>query len=222
MLKGTPPRVRLPITPVILEQIRATLAASRDPEKHVIWAIASSAFFGFFRLGELLPDSASSFHPTRNLAWGDVATDNSVTPTMIQFHLKVSKCDQFGAGSDVVIGRTRNNLCPVTAILEYIKHRGDKAGAFFVDSDGQVFTKPRFVAKIRDILTAVGLPQHQYAGHSFQIGAATAAAAAGIEDSTIQTLGRWHSAAFLQYIRTPKEKLAVISSAIAGPRQGAC
>ena len=216
MLKGSPPRIRLPITIHILEQIRASLTASADPDKLAFWAVAASAFFGFFRLGELLPDSTSSFHPAKSLSWGDVATDSYTNPTMVQFHLKVSKCDQFGSGSDVVVGRTNSPLCPVSALLQYIEKRGDQPGAFFLDSTHSIITKPRFVARIREILTSIGLPQHNFAGHSFRIGAATTAASLGIEDSTIQTLGRWHSAAFLQYIRTPKERLAAISSTLAG------
>ena len=215
MLKGSPPRIRLPITVHMLEKIRSSLTASADPDKLVMWAIASSAFFGFFRLGELLPVSPASFHPSKSLTWGDVAVNSHSNPTMVQFHLKTSKCDQFGAGSDVVVSRTDNQLCPVSALLQYIELRGDRAGPFFLDSSHNVVTKPRFIDRIREILTAIGLPQHQFAGHSFRIGAATTAAAAGIEDSTIQTLGRWHSAAFLQYIRTLKEQLAAISSTLA-------
>lgn len=60
------------------------------------------------------------------------------------------------------------------------------------------------MVELRRALAAIGYPQEDYAGHSFRIGAATtAAAAAGLEDSTIQLLGRWNSAAFLSYIRTP-------------------
>ena len=215
MLKGSPPRIRLPITAHILEQIRATVIASANPEKHAIWAIAASAFFGFFRLGELLPDSISSYNPVTNLSWGDVSVDSHTNPQMIQFHVKVSKCDQFGSGTNVVVGRTGTPLCPVAALTQYFEVRGDQPGAFFLDSSHKVITKPRFVTQIREILSTIGLPQHHFAGHSFRIGAATTAAAVGIEDSAIQMLGRWHSAAFIQYIRTPKERLAALSTTLA-------
>ena len=51
-------------------------------------------------------------------------------------------------------------------------------------------------------------------GHSFCIGAPTSAVLAGVEDSTIQLLGRWWSAAFLRYIRTPHKQLAAMSLGI--------
>ena len=62
---------------------------------------------------------------------------------------------------------------------------------------------------------AVGLPYQHFAGHSFRIGAATAAAKAGLEDSTIRALGRWNSAAFLTYIQTPRQQLAQFSLTLA-------
>ena len=134
---------------------------------------------------------------------------------MVRIHLRKSKCDQFGAGADIILGRTSNPLCPVAAILGFIAIRGSHPGPFLLDSQGGVVTKAWFVAQIRDILNGIGLPQHQYAGHSFRIGAATSAALAGVEDSTIQTLGRWHSAAFLQYIRMPRERLAAVARVMA-------
>lgn len=211
----TPTRIRLPITLHTLGRIRETLVASDNPNRTVMWAIACTAFFGFFRLGELLPESAATFNSATHLAWGDVAVDDRTAPRMVQIHLKRSKCDQFGAGSDIVVGVTGKTLCPVTAIVSYIEARGTNPGPFFLDSSGQMVLKPWFISRIRDVLTTIGIPSHQYAGHSFRIGAATTAAMVGIEDSTIQTLGRWHSAAFLRYIRTPKERLASLSATLA-------
>ena len=121
------------------------------------------------------------------------------------------------------MGRTDSPLCPVAAILKCIEVRGDTPGPFFVDSSHKALTKQKFVSQIRIILNSIGLQQDQYAGHSFRIGAATTAELAGVEDSTIQTLGRWHSAAFLQYIQTPKEHLAALSAVLAkasSPSQG--
>ena len=55
----------------------------------------------------------------------------------------------------------------------------------------------------------------KYSGHSFRIGAATTAAAVGVEDSMIKTLGRWKSAAYLAYVRIPWKRLAAVSARLA-------
>ena len=169
----------------------------------------------FFRLGELLPESRAQISAAATLMWGDVAVDSRQCPNMIKVHLKRSKCDQLGVGADIVLGRTGLPLCPVVAVVEYIKMRGATAGSFFRLSASQPALKSWFVEQLRGILEAAGLPQHLYAGHSFRIGAATTAALKGVEDSTIQTLGRWHSAAFLQYVRMPSERLAELSTVLA-------
>ncbi len=167
------------------------------------------AFFGFFRLGELLLSSGSAYNPATCLSWGDIAIDRRDNPTMVQVRLRKSKCDQFGKGAHIIIGRSHTRICPVSALLRYTGARKDlPPGPFFVMTSGDPATKPWFTTQIRSTLRDLGLPQDDYAGHSFRIGAATSAAVAGIADSSIQTLGRWQSAAFLQYIRTPAEQLA--------------
>ncbi len=213
--KGPPSRLRLPITAAVMERIRAQVQRSDLQRKELLWAICCTAFFGFFRLGELLPESQASISPTRSLMWGDVAVDSNKNPTMVRVHLKKSKGDQFGAGADIILGKTGLPLCPVTAILKYIEVRGSSPGPFFRCSVSQPVTKAWFVEQIRGVLASVGLPSEQYAGHSFRIGAATTAAMVGVEDSTIQTLGRWHSTAYLRYIRMPSDRLAGLSSVLA-------
>ena len=171
--RGTPAKTRLPITAHLLSQIKGVLDTSTHPERVAMWAICCSAFFGFFRLGELLMVSPAEFNTAIHLAWGDVAVDSVDNPQMIQIHLKQSKTDQFGKGVDVVLGGTGTDLCPVAALLGYIMVRGAQPGPFFRDSDGKPLAKAVFVAELRKVLIALGLPAHQYAGHSFHIGAAT-------------------------------------------------
>ena len=215
LLKGAPSRIRLPITTQLLRQVRSALNKSSHPEKSLLWAVCCTAFFGFFRLGELLLESATAFRQSLHLAWGDIAIDDQANPHMVCIHLKRSKTDQFGKGVNIVLGRTGADLCPVAALLNYIATRGAQQGPFFIDSRSEPLTKSGFVTELRGILLSLGIPQHHYAGHRFRIGAATSAALAGVEDSTIQLLGRWHSAAFLHYIRTPQEQLAALSTVLA-------
>ena len=147
--------------------------------------------------------------------------DDRADPRMVRIHLKQSKTDQFGKGADIVLGRTGLDLCPVAAVLGYIAARGDSPGPFFVDSRSRPVFKSSFVQAVRGVIASLGLAQDQFAGHSFRIGAATAAAMAGAEDLTIQLLGRWHSTAFLRYVRTPPERLAALVSYPCGTQQQA-
>ncbi len=50
---------------------------------------------------------------------------------------------------------------------------------------------------MKDALDEAGVDPGQYSGHSFHIGVATTAAAKGLEDSTVRTLGRWKSLTYL-------------------------
>ena len=51
--------------------------------------------------------------------------------------------------------------------------------------------------------------------HSFRIGAATIAAAAGFPRWLIQALGRWSSNCYKEYIRIPQTTLCNVSDALA-------
>ena len=104
------------------------------------------------------------------------------------------------------------------AVIAYVHRRGNAPGPFSRLQDGSALTKARFVEGVRQALLRCGVSPDGYSGHSFRIGAATAAAQMGVEDSAIQALGRWSSAAFLRYIRTPRHSLAAHSPSISRAR----
>jgi len=87
--------------------------------------------------------------------------------------------------------------------MQYMAIHEPAKGPFFQFQDGRPLTKALFINKVREGLRSVGLPEKNFAEHSFRNRAATTAASVRIEDSTIRTMGRWSSSAFLVYIRTP-------------------
>ena len=59
---------------------------------------------------------------------------------IVKLHLKASKADPFRRGVEVVVGRTYNNLCPVTAMLAYLAMRGSTPGLLFRFQDGRLLS----------------------------------------------------------------------------------
>ena len=189
--KGRAPHPRLPITPSILRKIKSVwLSKKSTPDKLMLWAASTTAFFGFCRSGEITVSSADSYDPQSHLSFSDLAVDQPSAPSMMSILLKHSKTDQGRKGMKIVIGKTNDDLCPVAALLAYLKIRGSQPGPLFLWQSGTTLTKNKFVEEIR-IALADQLPPKDFAGHSFRIGAATTAASAGLPDSTIQKLGPW-------------------------------
>lgn len=88
----------------------------------------------------------------------------------------------------VFLGKTNNELCPVTALTTYLAVRGGSPGPFFRFRDERPLTRESFVARVRSLISEAGLNPCDYAGHSFRIGAASTAAACGV-NTDVRTVG---------------------------------
>ena len=82
------------------------------------------------------------------------------------------------------------------------RHGSDVTSPLFMEYNNTVLTRSAFISYLRHMLTRLGKDDSAYCGHSFRIGAATSAAAAGVEDHLIQTMGRWSSDCYVRYIKT--------------------
>ena len=201
---GTPHRLRLPITCSILSSLK-NVWSQGDFQSRLLWAATCVGFFGFLRVGEFTVAS-EQHHPC--IVFEDVAVDSHTHPSIIRLRLRHAKMDPFGKGVDVYLGASGSAVCPVTALLGFLAVRPLVTGQLFVWQDGKALSRSAFVAQLRVALRSAGIDDAGFSGHSLRIGAATAAAAAGIPDHTIKMLGRWQSEAYHLYIRTPRETLA--------------
>lgn len=217
--KSAPKQTRLPITPELLSKMRQVWMAADGGSKwdHImLWAACLLCFFGFLRSGEITVPSDTAFDSGAHLSFSDVSVDSTVSPKVLRVRIKASKTDPFRVGVDIFIGRTDNELCPVSAVLAYMSLRGPGPGPLFRFEDGKALTRSRLVGKLREAIQAAGVDCSPYSGHSFRSGAATTAAHQGISDATIKMLGRWKSSAYQLYVKTPREQLAAISRSLVG------
>ena len=207
-VQGSSPTKRLPVTIDILRVIQGSLdLSSRD---HVmLWAACCLGFFGFLRAGEFT--TPRSFDPSIHLAVSDVQADTLVNPTCFKIRIKCSKTDPFQRGCDIYVGRGSGSICPVAAIGNFLALRGSAPRPLFCYADGRPLSRQELSSSVQSILHSAGYTG-SYSGHSFRIGAATTAAARGVTDHLIRTLGRWSSDAYQLYIRTPIGSLTQISS----------
>ena len=117
-------QLRLSITMSVLKSIRHWLDSLMQLERELMWAVASMAFTGFLiPLGRAAPAEQGCLCTFDPPELGDVATNSRHQPTVLKIHLRQSKCDQFGCGIDVFVGRIVNKLFSVVTLLTYFEVR---------------------------------------------------------------------------------------------------
>lgn len=164
-------------------------------QRLALWSAATTAFFGLLRCSEYTCQFPTSFNPSTDLRYSNVTISSNLTIMIIR--IRASKTDPFRLGCNIRVGATGDRCCPVRAMSRYLSVHPMPMGPLFI------FSSHRFITRI-DIVNMLGrcLPGVPNINtHSFRIGGASAAASAGITDSTIQILGRWSSDAYRRYLR---------------------
>lgn len=196
--------VRLPVTKPVLHELVQSLAFTNSSarQRSLFGTMFLVAFYGLFRIGELATKSTNS--------WSSVVQYNSLTflsrngfSHMAQISISEFKHNPTKKAFNILLAREDcTTLCPVVALLQYTRLRGDRPGPLFCHADFSPVSFHQFNTELQRCLTYCGLDISRYKSHSFRIGGACHAADKGFTDAQIRALGRWKSDAFKAYLRS--------------------
>ena len=213
--------MRLPLSAAKLAELQQHLGHLHLPsvDKIAVWAALSLGFHAFLRVSEFTSPTSTQYSPTRHLLRRDLHLHRGYLSVTI----KASKSDRFRATCTLPVAATGTSTCPVKAMRRFLAHAHHRPSQpLFTLSSGKFLTRSRLTNVIRRLLRATGLSMQEakrYGTHSLRICAATDAAASGLPSWLIQAAGRWKSAAYQRYIRSPRKALMRVAPALAAQAQ---
>ena len=172
--------------------------------KSAMTCLASVAFFGCLRLGELVASNRFAFDPTCTLLVDDINFSDS----MVTLHIRSPKI-QHNRGDFVDLFRYEEvpTLCPLLALRSHknvmLTLGKWKAGLpVFQTSPNGFFTGNLFNTTLKSLLgETLDWDKHVISGHSFRAGIPSSVQRSGSSVSEIKRWGRWRSAAVDKYRR---------------------
>ena len=192
---------RYPITCQRLRQIVSCLhsVCTNSYETTLFRAAFTLAFFGFFRISELLGQEKKVAGGRPGLTISDIQLQHA----KLLVHLAGSKTDQSRRGAQVVVDQVVKSpeICPLQAMSRYIQIRPRGPGPLFIHFNGARLSKYQFQAVLKKSAKHLGWDTAGFSTHSFRIGAATTAAMNGMPQEIIMQKGRWQSQAVKKYVR---------------------
>lgn len=196
-----PPR---PLVTIQMIQALKSALSPTDPFDTCIWALASCAFFGMMRFGEVSVRTRTSFTPSSHItrAMAHFGTDLKGAP-YARLDLPAAKTARPGETQSVFLNE-QGNLCPLTALrnMASVTPAGPSDPLFsWQDASGAArpMVKTRALNRINSILSANGWGS--LFGHSFRIGGASFYLARKVDPEIVRLAGRWKSLAYQVYIR---------------------
>jgi hypothetical protein len=186
--------------------------------KALYWAACCVAFFGSFRLGEILPAGFSPFC-VETLTWDTITFTNRRSAIVnIRFPNTVRKPQGDFVDIFEIPGKS---CCPYSALKKLFKlsqQRVVKNSPVFSFPDGKPLSPKIFTDTIKDLLSKhIGEGAQNITGHSFRaaIPAALANCPSLASDHEIMIWGRWSSEAYKSYTRLKHEaKLSIFKKIV--------
>ena len=201
----------------LLGHVIATRWKGAPDDKQTFWTICLIAFWGSFRIGELLSET-KAFSPGSDMLGTDLL---SLTPNSFALWVRDPKIPkEFGDVVELWSIDQFKDLDPVVAFHTHWNKRQSKGFStnlpLFMREDGSPFTHSYFSsilkAMIKLLPTGIDKSENNWTGHSFRSGLPTMLQTAGFEDDEIKAWGRWSSSAFRLYTKDIGKRLAVQKS----------
>ena len=194
---------RNPITVALLWTMQAFIASSHFSlhDKSLWRCVTVVAFFGLLRVSEFTCESA--FDHTVHLSPSDISFNTA--SSIMYINIKASKTDPFKSGCVVRLAAIPgHDLCPVAAMRSFLRFRGYSRGPLFILGNGSFLSRKLVVHFLQLSLPGVS----NISTHSFRIGGASSALAAGASDALIRVMGRCSSDCYNRYIRITDNQVA--------------
>lgn len=188
---------RAPLTKNILREVCSVLTevCYTQYEASLFHTIFTLAYFGLFRVGELVSSNSTS-NPTL------LTDDCKINLKSISITLKTHKTSQKTTPLTLKLpAEAEKTICPVLAMREYCKTRALSKGPLFCHNNGRAVTRQQVASVLSKCIQKTAYARGHYRTHSFRIGRATDLASLGMSNEQIMQLGRWRSNCYKRYIR---------------------
>lgn len=206
-----PPRAPVSLLHLKVLQKGLDMSSSFDA---AVWAVATAAFWGCCRLGELTVEFDKHLDPRRSVtraysqvAYGGRSTLGSYSGSSLVFRIPWTKTTKQDGATLTIAGD--DLLSPVFAMKNHLGLTKDasKDDHLFSYKDERGVWHPMvkrvFLARCEEIWSAVDMGA--VFGHAFRIGGATELLLGGVPPHVVAMIGRWKSLTFLKYWRNVVE-----------------
>jgi len=187
-------------------------------DKLLVWTVATTAFFGAFRIHEILGKHESTFDPHHTLLLQDVSLTGQDGGRTLSIRLKCPKERRAGRPTVVDILETGGPLCPIRAYNRWAtRNEGQDDMPLFRWKDGTPLTGRKFNCILKDMLgDLASTPRGKISTHSFRSAVPTILAELGHSENDIKAVGRWSSRAFTAYMKGSRTQRLMMARRIAG------
>ncbi len=205
----------VPLTIADLVKIRKRLEKHKNKlTGQSVWACCLTAFWGAFRLGELLGRNGYRFDVFSDLLWKDLNWGQD----WVRITIKSAKVRGPPGNSALLFSIPDQKLCPVAALLRLKKSQenfsmGNLDEPVFRESNGKFLTKRVFL----DLINQKGKGDYPLVtGKSFRsaIPSAMESFPSTFRESHIKALGRWRGRSYQLYMRNDEPEFRQVFKAV--------